>query len=404
MAEHVRRSRLAGGQSNVRANASYLLFREHADAPLRRWMGSSGAAFVIAVLAFGLGSLVSIAGPEIRAASRALLFGPRSYGPHWLTIGFWVGSLVWSRLLYLKLVVDQRGQERRDQMLEEAMFRAPNPQLFREYRAFHDKAEDLLRAALTQRPLMRADLVLAIQPVLNIISTMASQFANADEDVNYGANIMLVASPSSVQGQPLFAEELLASLRFFDRDREQLSWLSALLYLPSELASTANVEHPTRRFTLITLPVPRQVANPRTKKRWALPGAPSALLEGRPSLHEDTYELDLSGYDLHDDVKSQIREYFGPEGHGSAVRSFVSLRIGRERENPIGILNIDSDHPNVLGDDRYHNTFYALVTPFLSMLAAPVAEYAHLLTEEKARNVAQPISASESHVTPRASA
>jgi hypothetical protein len=88
-------------------------------------------------------------------------------------------------------------------MLEEAMFRSPNPQLFREYRAFHDKAEDLLRTAFAQRPLIRADLVLAIQSVLNIISTMASQFANADEDVNYGANIMLVASPSSGQGQPL---------------------------------------------------------------------------------------------------------------------------------------------------------------------------------------------------------
>jgi predicted transcriptional regulator YheO len=138
--------------------------------------------------------------------------------------------------------------------------------------------------------------------------------------------------------------------------------------------------------------------------RWALPGAPSALLQGRPSLHEDTSRLDLSEYDLHEDIKSQIREYFGPTGDGRAVRSFVSLLIGRERENPIGILNIDSDHPNVLGNDRYHDTFYALVTPFLSMLAAPVAEYAYLLTEEKAHNVALLASAPESDITPRAGA
>jgi hypothetical protein len=77
-------------------------------------------------------------------------------------------------------------------------------------------------------------------------------------------------------------------------------------------------------------------------------------------------------------TRDQIREYFSDKGPGRHIKSFASFRLGTGL-NPIGILNIDSSEPGVLGYTQdYYPTFHALLAPIMAALALNVQAYAQL--------------------------
>jgi hypothetical protein len=89
--------------------------------------------------------------------------------------------------------------------------------------------------------------------------------------------------------------------------------------------------------------------------------------------------------DMGKEIVEEIRAYFGPGGEGKDVRSFASFRLGPTADDPIGVLNIDSNGVCVLGEsDEFYITFYALLEPFIAALAIQVREYAHLAGPPKA--------------------
>jgi hypothetical protein len=136
-------------------------------------------------------------------------------------------------------------------------------------------------------------------------------------------------------------------------------------------------DRPKRSVPLISLPVP---SAPQTTAghRLALPGAPWALLTGTQSLEEDTRRMASECEDFAKPLITEIEAYFGEDGDGRDVRSFVCYRIGDEI-TPVGVLNIDSDHTDVLGPEPgYYASFYALVTPLLRLLRKPIMQYAEL--------------------------
>lgn len=116
----------------------------------------------------------------------------------------------------------------------------------------------------------------------------------------------------------------------------------------------------------------------RFNHRRTLPGAPTALAGEDPaSVQEDTARMADQCRHL-GPVADEVGEYFGASGEGKDIKSIASFRIG-PREEPVGVLNIDSSETNVLGpDDQFYLTFRALIAPTLEMLAPVVKEYALL--------------------------
>lgn len=96
------------------------------------------------------------------------------------------------------------------------------------------------------------------------------------------------------------------------------------------------------------------------------------------SVHEDTRSIATEWKHLDEHARRQLTYHFSSAGAGAHVRSFGSFRIG-DKDRAVGVLNIDSDQPNLLGIDRlYYLTFHTLVSPFIHMLEQPVQEYERL--------------------------
>jgi hypothetical protein len=181
---------------------------------------------------------------------------------------------------------------------------------------------------------------------------------------------MLVADKSQFQ-------KLAPRVRFLQSPGE-LQVQQAVLYLPDALKVDNLSDGGTRHVPLIALPVPEK-AYSSNGFGLALPGAPTALLFGAPSIFMDTRQLDEECEDLSAAVRTSIAQYFGPHGEGNHIRSFASYRIGRAPETPIGVLNIDSDSVCVLGSEEdYYPTFTAMLEPLLALLAPLVSAYADL--------------------------
>ena len=109
--------------------------------------------------------------------------------------------------------------------------------------------------------------------------------------------------------------------------------------------------------------------------RKALPGASVAALEGL-SFYMDTTLMHQECIIFGEETQTKIREYFN--GEGKAIKSFLSCRIGNE-ERPVGVLNIDSNHKNILGDDKnYYSTFYSLMKPILRITSKYIDVYAEM--------------------------
>jgi hypothetical protein len=331
---------------------------------------------VAAILSFGglaFGAVLSVWPKEIADATRFAVLGPVRGSLHLWVLSFWLAVGLWTLILYYRLRGDDEAQTVRFRHLTAAIHRAPNYGVFTDYIDYYDLAADAV--ASTHLPGAPTDerierLSVGIGLVLELTAGLAATFTRAPQSRAYGANIMLVAKP------PLDGS-LVSALRFFDKENQDPNALRAVLYLPQALLLSDVGGRPDRTIPLIALPVPKSARDSRGHQ-IALPGAPEALLTGKASAQLDTLEMASSCGDFPAFVIDELREYFAPGGAGQGIRSFVSFRIGSEKA-PVGVLNIDSEAPFVLGDElEYYPTFYALMSPLLRLLVKPVSEYGAL--------------------------
>lgn len=345
----------------------------------RGWLGHPLTAFLIVATPVAFSAVLAIFGPEIRDASRRVVFGPRSGGISWPVTGFYVVVVAWARLLYLRHVAEHREREEHRKYLREATHHGASNDVFHIYPEQFSAAESVLKTVLRE-DYSDADeeakaIATTLRKVLKLCARITSKFADANDSVRYSANIMLVATPAPLGTGNVYPQPLLDALRFHDPD--DVIDLGGLLYLPAELAWNAGEDHPTSKKQLISIPFPEWPNTPSGKKR-ALPGAPSALFGAGRDVLADTRDVDHTRYAIDDQYVQEFDEYFEPDGLGASVRSFVSMRIGVESENPIGVLNIDCDEPEVLGRTQYPQTYFAIMFPFLQAMARPVLRYSRL--------------------------
>ncbi len=334
------------------------------------------AAAILSFGAFGLGAILSVWPREVADATRTLVVGSDRGDVHWPVVLFWLAVFLWTIFLYLRLRSEDQTQSNRFDQLTGAIHRSPNYSVFTIYPEYYDRAAGAIAGTHTptEPPEVRIrNLSAGIQLVLNLAASMASEFTLAPQKKAYGANIMLVLKPP-------FPQAVLKHLRFFDQEHQDAnSSLLAVLYMPKKLLLTDLSPFPKRTVPCISLPVPRS-ARDRRGNRLALPGAPWALLTGTQSAQVDTQLMAAECEGLPQSTIAEVAEYFHAGGLGENVKSFVSFRIG-DQKNPVGVLNIDCSEPNVLGAElEYYQTFYALVSPIVRLLSKPLVDFGRLTT------------------------
>jgi hypothetical protein len=96
------------------------------------------------------------------------------------------------------------------------------------------------------------------------------------------------------------------------------------------------------------LAVPVDNAANQDLKKQLIPGAPMAFaLDADQAVPDTKNILSLAASELASNVQQELTEYF----KGKKVRSFACLVL-REKEQPFGILNIQSTFPDVLGREN----------------------------------------------------
>lgn len=366
---------------NTRCVLRHLFGFNHQDERFVDLLSSPVFAAAIAVLALSLGTLVSVFGGDMRnamqLATQVRLFQQSTYLPlHLTTLIFWLNLLLWTRLLYLRLLVEHTLRDARIRKLDShvielrgAIFRAYNPAVINAYKDQFEQTLAGMREAviLSQggNPDTRGQIAEAqVQVILRAILTLVAEFSFS-KAAEFEVNVMMFAE-QSLDG---FPETLRKALVFFDEGRD-ITKLQGLLYTTRELMYHGT---PEPWIPAISLPVPH--AEEANGVKLVLPGAPHAFITGAMNVYEDTRNLHRDYPDLDAAVRRDMRVYFAEGGLGAGVRSFASLRIGSEPR--LGVLNISRTRENVLGPERqYYTTLHALVTPYLYLLEEVLRDYA----------------------------
>ncbi len=347
-------------------------------------------------------------GPALANPARAASAMPRRIAMESVTwdrsvIFFWLVLIGLTYSLWRRLKADDEKDVERTSALIHALHRTPNLNVVRDYPAWLAN----VRAALfdnwpegSQSPDERREIIATnIRSALYTIALMAREFARAD-GARYGANVMLYL-PNVADTLTHYPRRVLDTLRFHEPSAaatfQGLLYLTAELLLPDVDAADADDAGAStgakRHIPAICLAVLRR--NDETQEYdLAIPGAPAAVIQQDEcglSVHEDTraIERECTGFDQR--IRDRIKKYFSPEGDGRDIASFASWRIG-SRDDPVGVLNIDSDKTRVLGTEpEYYVTFSALVTPILIFLQEALEDYIPLVMDELAQmDVSQP--------------
>lgn len=401
-------------------------------AGLRSMMTWPGMGAIIVAVPVLVGVVVSLDAQQIASASGRFFRARWSGAPYLPAILVWTVSSGWLVLLYLRVVTEdferrneiedlkryqhdeiealQIQMNRQMQMqadhFQRAIFRAPNVDVVLRYPTLYRKAagtDGLQVSRLMVEKIAAGDMALArsaqlaledpIRKVLLGIALMAKRFGRRPDEALYGCNVMLL---ESVDDEPHFAFRSLLHrpLLFSDRRLGDYGGFRAVLYTTNALTVDTSRDPDASDGTTalayerqeIALPVPKP-ASPEYVP-LILPGAPLVLEQGGGKVYPDTQVLVRQCESFSRRVRTEVEGYFASgdpaamtqPGRGARIRSFASFRIGSDAD-PIGVINIDCDHTDLLGEaEEYSATFLALMTPWLVLLSRPVMTYSWLQT------------------------
>jgi hypothetical protein len=212
--------------------------------------------------------------------------------------------------------------------------------------------------------------------VLSGLACMAKLFDGATRNSNYSANIMVFRRLAELSQEQISDIEQRA--RFTERPGSGSDGWSGVLELIPNLSvflEKDRIKFDDSRLPKFILEIPLpEFRKDNCGKSAVLPGAPEAFCEGGHTFCPDTFEIAEQcrrERGLRPGVAVAMDRYFKEQG-GRDIRSFVSIALMPSgcvkrldeigNEEPIGVINIHSDRPNMLSD-RGVELFVPLTAP-----------------------------------------
>lgn len=297
-------------------------------------------------------------------------------------IAFYLSLLLFGLLFYLRERTISAHAEQREKELLSAIRTMPPADVMHSfqvaYKLFLSRVEESDLVACNGYGNLEV-IDEGIRNGLDAMTLLAAEFQRVP-GARYAANIMLFRSILDINEEDY--PEAVNRLGFF-LDGYSLDGLDGILDLMPELsASTDNEEDtfdPDPSLKPIALPVPSDIKSKNNGQKRYLPGAPTALIEGRYLVNDTLLILnsydELKDYDIPRGIFQKIDDYFRCTEEGQKVRSFMSLLLyyrepgdaGNERG--IGVVNIHSNDVDLFANNELAAHYESLCQPFILGLA-----------------------------------
>jgi hypothetical protein len=299
-----------------------------------------------------------------------------------------------------EMIAAQKEAARLTDKLQFTVRTMPPAEFLDDYARYYRAAEEIVRLMLAAPPAERTPEVLraAIRRLLRILALLAKRFDSAPASVSYGANLMVYRRLESIPGAE--RDGVKNRIRGVGRNGG-LDEADGILDLHPELTTVAEDDNAAPSASLrdpLALVIPRKPYADFPKpgeshRRFRItPGAPVAFVLRTFSQMPDTAKVrDWCDTEtiLNNDEVSDVEHYF-EQGQGSDCKSFASIALhapGADplNEDPVAVLNLDSQARDMLRGSREVVLQYMRVTtPFQLLLAVLAAE---LSAVEEARLV-----------------
>ncbi|WP_445454279.1 hypothetical protein [Flavobacterium sp. 25HG05S-40] len=306
---------------------------------------------------------------------RAVLIA--DYCIHYPTLIYWSLLICWV-ILYFTFVTNESAVSKKNtSSLESAIFKSPNPNIFSLYYVYYKNIMTQISEIDTaNNPLACTK---KFNTILKIIAQLTKDYINGKEpegsiNSDYSASIMIYIPYTG-------NEYLIKKMR--EQDEEwihfkdtDLNSISGVLHLITEFGDSAE--------GVISISLPVMTGKNRNDiENKNLPGAPAvAALESKGDIKYVMSNVnDPNSYRHLGQIEVNNANAYWKKLKPKVI-SFVSFPISyscpenaNDKIRIIGVLNINSAKGDVLGDDKYHSTFTALIYPFLCQIAPHLAKY-----------------------------
>ncbi len=221
------------------------------------------------------------------------------------------------------------------------------------------------------------DFDVAIRNVLATIIELAGSYDSRADNVVYAANIMVYRPDGRLDASD-------SHIKLLPVEQGHPDYVGALELIPSlSTTSTSPTSEGDPSVASLVLPIPKNVEPTKDRElrdRYpVLPGAPWAFVYreyvGFPTITELDGWLTQRSSAATADTEA-VRAYFR-DGAGRNIRSFASMPLNpvtmSEKELPVGVLNLHSDHEGLLATEGGAR-FAPLLEPFRMLLSILVVQ------------------------------
>jgi len=366
-------TRGGGGPSKWRQRVSSLVEWLRSSEKKRRTLKSPGGGTFVAFLLIVAGTLGSLYSTEIRSATPFAWPSLREAEIAWSALQFWFFVVLTSGLFFLRQqAVDESINE-----LVEVLRSQPPSDLLGVFKETYEKCD---RVARVESQPNRAELAKKIRAVLTGLATLARRFDGEAESVRYATNIMIFVPTAHLTPTSAQVKQLEAFL--LHRDPEtSLEKYRGILLLEHELSTVVPSGDPDMEVKRIAFQIPHTANLKTSGGKWrVIPGAPMAFIKGDCDGYADANRLTewvRANSVLGDDFVRALDKYF--REHGAQVQSFVSLALSDgSGSEPLGVVNIHRNRPDMLRAEQKLKHFLPLVAPFVLLLHGLVKEWTEI--------------------------
>lgn len=315
----------------------------------------------------------------------------------WYVLLYWITLIAWV-IYYFRILLKENEtnkkniQENREYLdeIKSAIHNAPNPKTFDQYYILFKAIEEYLISPLRGEKVTKDDYHEFFQIILERICSFTN-FYNKREII-YGASIMLYVE-NTIKDEKLQALKKSPKWLHFKKV-ENNSIMGILRGVPGLTFSNFSKDGKSKRnIPSLIFPIIKNNEG-KVDMNMLLPGACRSAEVGIDIFNDVS---DIGKYYGHLSANEQrvAKDYFSSSG--SDIKSIASfaIRIGGlskkdreklENENKlpiVGVLNIDSNEPFVLGPESvYHSTYWSLIMPILYLLSPFLKEYKDLYINE----------------------
>lgn len=293
-----------------------------------------------------------------------------------LLTGFWISLILFLPIFFFREIAIASRANREKAELVYLIRTSPPATMMGAFQALYLGVTRFTESRIYRRPRSASenDVELGIRFCLAALTSLAKYCEMERENTRYASNIMIFRNIRSLDDSD--KENIMKSMGdFYPFDIENLS---GILDLDRNLSTTSpqsieNISIDDQLPDKFSLPIPKKLIHESSGRKYYLPGAPTAFVEG-DQLISDTREL-LREYHETEDYKEislgvfeHIDQYVKNDPGGREVRSFISISIPNTKTRsspPYGVVNIHCNEPNIFREDWVYRSYLYLSTPFI---------------------------------------